>query len=134
MKDAATMQLYVSTEGNDGWTGRLDAPNKDKTDGPFATLGKAKSELRGLKQAGKLTGPVTVLLRGGRYHLSGPIVFGPKDSWPVTYAAYPGEKPILDGGVRIEGWKVKKRGKATMWVVDLPEVAAGEWYFKQLMM
>ena len=30
--------FYVATNGNDAWSGRLDSPNADKTDGPFATL------------------------------------------------------------------------------------------------
>ena len=32
------LKLYVSTEGNDDWTGKPEQPNQDKTDGPFATL------------------------------------------------------------------------------------------------
>ena len=34
--------LYVATDGNDGWTGTLESPNADATDGPFATLARAR--------------------------------------------------------------------------------------------
>ena len=38
--------LYVSPSGNDSWSGRLSAPNSRKTDGPFATLERARDEIR----------------------------------------------------------------------------------------
>jgi hypothetical protein len=48
------------------------------------------------------TAPVTVLLREGTYRQSRPLVFTPEDSgteaFPVTYAAYPGERPVVSGG------------------------------------
>ena len=33
------LQLYVATNGNDAWSGKLPEPNADGTDGPLATLG-----------------------------------------------------------------------------------------------
>ena len=30
--------FYVATNGNDTWSGKVPAPNADKTDGPFATV------------------------------------------------------------------------------------------------
>ncbi|MEI6500564.1 MAG: hypothetical protein WCP21_05995 [Armatimonadota bacterium] len=54
---AAPATLYVSPKGNDAWSGKLAAANKDATDGPFATLTRARDEVRKLKSAG----PVTVL-------------------------------------------------------------------------
>lgn len=40
------LKLYVSTEGNNSWTGNFDQPNQDKTDGPFATLEGARDAIR----------------------------------------------------------------------------------------
>ena len=34
--------IYVSTRGNDKWTGRLAEPNGEGTDGPLATLDAAR--------------------------------------------------------------------------------------------
>lgn len=124
--------LYVSPGGSDDWSGRLDAPNAEGTDGPIASIGKAGSILRGMKYRGELSGPVKVLIRGGRYELSSPMVFEPADSWPVTYQAYPGEEPVIDGGRRIEGWRVENRDGRTVWVTEIPDVAEGKWYFRQL--
>ena len=41
--------FYVATNGNDAWSGRLPAPNDAKTDGPFATITKARDAIRQLK-------------------------------------------------------------------------------------
>src|SRR5437588_55395 len=36
-----SLNFLVATNGNDSWSGRLAAPNRGHTDGPFATLKKA---------------------------------------------------------------------------------------------
>jgi len=134
--------LYVSTEGNDDWSGRLPQPNADGSDGPLATVARARDILLARRRPagggrerrprdGALQ-PVTVWLRGGRYEISEPLEFRPEDSGPVAYAAWPGEQPILDAGKRIEGWRSEILDDKEVWVADLPEVAAGEWYFRQL--
>lgn len=129
---AATVELYVATNGNDGWSGRSAEPNADGTDGPLATLEAAQKAARQLRDTGALTGGVRVLLRGGRYALDEPLMFTPVDSAPVTYASYPGEEAILDGGRRIDGWTEGEVNGKAAWVAEVPEVAAGKWYFRQL--
>lgn len=124
--------LYISPLGNDQWSGRLAEPTKNNTDGPLATLARARDLVRELKQTARFSGPVTVWLRGGCYTITEPLVFSPEDSGPVTYAAYPGEHAILDGGRRIEGWRVERHGEQAVWVAEIPEVAEGLWYFRQL--
>ncbi len=125
--------FYVATTGNDQWSGKLAEPNAAKTDGPFAGITRARDAIRGLKAAGALDRPVTVRIRGGTYYVLDTIVLTPEDSGteqaPVTYAAYPGEKPVLCGGRPITG--LKPDGGGTVSVV-LPEVKSGEWYFRQL--
>ena len=135
--------FFVSPQGNDYWSGRLSAPAADGLDGPFATLGRAQAVIRTLKRQGSLNQPLTVHIRGGRYRLQAPLVFTPEDSigGPVTYAAYPGEVPILDGGRRIAHWRIAdlgevRGGPATsrpVWVADLPsDLHHGFAYFRQL--
>jgi len=41
--------FYVSPKGNDAWSGTLAEPNATKTDGPFATITRAKLAVRELK-------------------------------------------------------------------------------------
>ena len=136
------MDFYVSPAGNDTWSGKLPEPNAQKTDGPLATLTAARNRLRTLTKPPMyynaawtpqgVPGPITVHLRGGRYFLPEPLVLKPEDSLPVTYAAYADEKPILDGGKLITGWHIEPVNGRTAWVVDLPEVASGDWYFRSL--
>ncbi|MBM3890139.1 MAG: right-handed parallel beta-helix repeat-containing protein, partial [Verrucomicrobia bacterium] len=93
---AQQVTLYVAPDGSD-----TDPGTKER---PFATLERARDEVRKLKPAG-----ATVFLRGGTYRITKPIVFAPEDSGtkdnPVIYRACPGEKPVLDGGRRITGFK-----------------------------
>ena len=127
-----SMDFYVSTLGNDEWSGRLGWPNADNTDGPFATISKARDTIRESKIRGGLPGPVTVWIRDGRYHVSEAICFKPDDSAPVTFSAYMGEHPILDGGKAIDGWHEEKINGIKVWSAYIPEVAEGKWYFHQL--
>ncbi|MDP7254474.1 MAG: hypothetical protein QGF00_33070, partial [Planctomycetota bacterium] len=55
--------LFVSPEGNDGWSGTIAEP--DEGDGPFATIERARNAVRALKRKGRLTAPVRIVLRGG---------------------------------------------------------------------
>jgi Right handed beta helix region len=125
-------QFYVAVNGRDNWSGTLADPADDGSDGPFATIERARDVVRGIKGSGQLQGPVIVWVRGGRYARREPLLFGPKDSAPVTYIGYPGERAIIDGGRQISGWRAKQLGQLQCWVTDLPEVASGRWYFRQL--
>ncbi|MBM3240616.1 right-handed parallel beta-helix repeat-containing protein [Candidatus Poribacteria bacterium] len=78
---------------------------------------------------------ILVLIRGGYYSLDKPLNFGPDDGGErvetdlptgafefhklkdhfVTYAAYPGETPIISGGKKITSWRQEK-GE---WVTDV---------------
>lgn len=117
MPDGTATTFYLSPEGDDRWSGRLPAPNADRSDGPLATLARAREVARE---------DCRVLLRGGRYVLPEAVVFTAEDSG-VTYAAYPGEQPVLSGGVRIEGWQQTTVNGREAWIADAPA-----WPFHQL--
>ena len=55
--------------------------------------------------AARLDGSVIVHVRGGVYPVREPVVFTPQDSYPVTFRAHAGERPVLDGGTRITEWQ-----------------------------
>src|SRR5690242_2065884 len=96
--------FHVATNGDDTWSGHLPVPTADRSDGPFATVGRARDAIRVLKRkaGGTLRRPATVSIRGGRYALGTPLVLTPEDSGteqaPITYAAYRDETPVLSGG------------------------------------
>ena len=126
--------FFVAPDGNDEWSGRLPAPNRARSDGPFATVRRAVRAVRELRRPPEWQPRhVTVLLRGGVYRLDEPLVLTPEDSGsasaPVTYAAYPGEKPVLSGGKRVAGWR---RHDERLWVADVPWAKAPARPFYQL--
>lgn len=125
--DAAPARFYVSPQGNDSWSGRLERPNARRTDGPFATLHRAQQAVRELKARG-LRQPVEVVVGGGIYTLREPLVFTPDDSGtadaPITYRAAKGATVVLSGGVPLSGWR---RVKDNLWLVPMPDsVKSGE--------
>ena len=142
--------FFVSTEGNDTWSGKLPAPNRSRTNGPFATIGAAQRAARAVKGQASPRTSVRISIRGGHYSLRKPLVFNPVDTDPdaphsrtlerkpwyapftVTYSAYTDEKPVISGGRRITGWKEEPLNGRTVWVANLPAVRRGQWYFRQL--
>ncbi|MCX8038415.1 MAG: right-handed parallel beta-helix repeat-containing protein, partial [Candidatus Sumerlaeia bacterium] len=105
---AQGVELFVAPNGNDTWSGRLAAPNAAKSDGPFATLERARDEIRKARAAGALKGAGTVYLRGGVYYLDRTLQLDKRDGGsadsPVVYRAYPNEKPLLIGGKAVGGF------------------------------
>ena len=122
----AEIRFYVAPSGSDAQNGTSPAQ-------PFLTVQRAQQAVRELKQRGPLTEPVTVYLSEGVYPISEALKFTPEDSGtetcPITYKAAQGEKALLSGGRKVTGWK---RYKGNIWVATLPEVQAGEWWFRQL--
>ena len=131
---AKPLLLCVAPNGNDAWSGQLAVPNAAKTDGPLATIRQARDQLRKLKAAGGLKQPVRVQVYGGTYRVSEPVVFTAEDSGsetaPITYAAAPGQQPVISGGVAITGWKKEAIGPT--WTATVPGVKEGKWYFRSL--
>jgi hypothetical protein len=86
---------YVAPNGNDAWSGRLPEANADRTDGPFAHIGRARDALR------KLTPPAAgdrvVAIRGGVYPMAETLLFGRGDSGTpkshIVYRSY-GDQPV----------------------------------------
>ncbi len=92
---------YVATNGNDSWSGKLPVPDERGQDGPFATLERARDEIRRARTGGR-SGPFRVLVRGGTYVRKQTFVLEKQDSGmqgaPVVYQACPGEEVRLAGG------------------------------------
>jgi hypothetical protein len=116
----AHARVYVATNGSDGWSGTLAAPNPKKTDGPFATIQRARDVLR-LNAPAAGRSAKQIIVRGGTYYLAAPLVLTPQDSG-LSIAAYHGERPVISGGKSIAGWK--KSGR--LWT------AKANWDFRQL--
>ena len=116
--------LCVAPDGDDANPGTLERP--------FATITRARDEIR-RRNPDKRAESTHVQLRGGTHVLTEPIVFEARDSAAdahhIVYGAYPGEKPVISGGRRIGGFTPGPNGT---WTANIPDVAAGKWYFEQL--
>lgn len=115
--------FYISPQGSDSWSGTLASPNTQGSDGPFATLERARDAVQELKKT-KST-DILVLIRSGNYLLQKTVVFGLADSGvgnsSITYAAYPNETPVFSSGYEVTGW-TKVTGK----LAGLPKAAEGK--------
>ncbi len=133
---AAALELHVAPNGRDTWSGRLPAPNADSSDGPLASITGARDALRKLRKTDGIKQPIVVRVHEGMYFLNEPLVFTPEDSgtesYPITYAAVPGQRPVISGGRVLRGWRESAVGSCRAWAVDIPEVKAGEWNFTSL--
>jgi hypothetical protein len=111
---AATVTIHVAPNGNDNNAGTAEAP--------VATPAKAQQLARA--QPGN---DVTVLLAGGTYRLSAPLVFTTADSG-VTWQAESGQTPILSGGTQVTGWTVQDSGQ-NIWAASVPQGANSRQLF-----
>jgi hypothetical protein len=98
--------LYVAPNGNDAWSGTLVEPNAAKTDGCFASLVRAREEIRRIKRkSGLPKGGIVVEIRGGVYQLTSPLSLSAEDSGDegstVVWRARAGEKARITGGVQV---------------------------------
>jgi hypothetical protein len=92
------IKLYVGINGSDvNGIGTIEQP--------FATLERARDEIRRLKKAGKTKRGVKVILREGTYYRTQSFVLNEQDSGekdhPVVYAAYNSERVVINGGNNI---------------------------------
>ncbi len=84
-----------------------DAAAGDAPDKAFRTLERARDAARAIK--GDWSGDVEIVLHGERYAMTKPLELGTADSGRNghrrRFVAAPDASPILDGGMRITGWK-----------------------------
>lgn len=116
----STSTYYVATNGNDSFSGTLASPNSAGTDGPFKTLTKAQQAVESAKS--KVSGNITIEIRGGSYFLSSPWSFSSADSGSssqeITWEGYPGDpEPVVSGGQQLTGWTNVSGNK---WTTQLP--------------
>ncbi|MEW6071783.1 MAG: hypothetical protein AB1726_04185 [Planctomycetota bacterium] len=131
--------FHVAPDGHDGWSGRLAAPNAERTDGPFATVHRAQEAVRAELATGAEDRGIAkdrgihVRIAPGFYALDRPLVLTGEDSGPaeepVLWKGGEGAPAVLSGGRVIEGWHVGEDGR---WRAVLPAVRDGEWAFSEL--
>jgi hypothetical protein len=111
---AAAATFYASPTGDDAGPGTAERPVR--------TLARAQALARAARAASG--GDVTILLQGGVFRLDQPLVLDARDSGdegrPVTYAAAPGQRPVLSGGLAVTGWKLVDPQR-NLWAARAPD-------------
>ena len=139
--------IYVSVEGNAQADGSLAKP--------YSSLPDAVKAARALRRSGH-TEPITLVLREGRHQLDQTLVLGMEDGAAapseavtlnkygagettapafLTFAAYPGEHPVVSAGVPVTGWRrlesapsaLPEKAVGKVWVADMP-AGVGRFY------
>lgn len=99
---AADADLYVARSGSDS--------NPGSRERPFATLARARDEIRAMKSAGSLPAAgITVWIRGGTYPILETFRLSQEDSGteatPIVYRACEGEEVRLVGGLAVSRFR-----------------------------
>jgi hypothetical protein len=98
---AVATSLHVATNGVDS--------NPGTESRPFATLERARDEVRRLRASGSPRSPVTVWLHGGDYLRTNALELGAADSGtpdaPVMWRSREGEAARLVGGRTLQGFR-----------------------------
>ena len=94
--------LHVAPSGDNAGDG--------STTRPFATLERARDEVRAIRKARPLpAGGVTITLHAGVYELARTLALTQEDAGtaasPIVYRAAPGAEVRISGGKRIAGWR-----------------------------
>lgn len=135
---AVGAEFWVAPDGDDAAPGTREQP--------LATVTKALRlgrEMRRLKDPAVADG-VRVILRDGRHALSEPVFVRPEDGGtpeaPTVLAAAPGERPTLDGGVPVTGWRrldlppgnLPDAARGQVWMAEIPWHNGRRLEFRQL--
>jgi len=122
------VKLFVSPKGDD--------KNPGTKDQPFATLERARDEIRAQRiqnPKSKIQNSVTVFVRGGEYVVKQTFKLTAEDSGmeqaPVVYTAFGKETPLFTGSVRVTGFtrvtdpavlaRLPEESRGKVWQADL---------------
>lgn len=125
--------LFVSPQGADA--------NPGTKERPFATLERARDEIRKLKKGGTLpVGGVACYIRDGEYVVKQTFKLTAEDSGtgqtPILYAAFGEETPRFTGGRRVSGFtrvtdpavlaRLPEESRGKVWQADLKALGLGD--------
>jgi hypothetical protein len=120
-----TEDLFVDPLGDDASYGTEEHP--------FATLERARNEVRNLLKKGQKK-DIHVWINQGTYTLGHPLIFGPEDSgqgdFKVIYQSKYEIKPLVSGGLALSGWQ--QDVASGLWQTKIPQEESGNWSFREL--
>ena len=134
---AAPAEIWVSPTGDDSGPATRESP--------LLTLTAAQRKARSLRRTGDASAAagVHILLKGGTYPLLTPLLLTPYDGGtadsPTTIEGAAGERPVISGGVVLNGWHKAEHveglpavAEGHVWVSDAPGFCGRPLRFRQL--
>jgi len=94
--------FFVSPNGSDNWSGRLSEPNHEKTDGPFATLERAKQDVNEIQKS-QSQEQIVIEIRKGSYPFLASLILENQNN--LIWRAYNDEQVSLIGARKIDGFR-----------------------------
>ena len=114
------IEFYVAVNGDDN--------NSGKENSPFATIQRAKEEVR--KYNDNMSGDIVVNIKSGTYYTD-TIEFTPEDSGTnghkIIYKSVDDGKVILSAGRKIDGWKLYDE-KKNIWSAPAKNLKSRQMY------
>lgn len=110
--ETAPYIIYISPQGSDYANGQSPTMNSKGVNGPFATLNRARYDLRQRRKYAGLPNGAIVYVRKGTYELPETFILETQDSGtpkaPIIFQAYENEKVILSGGRQLSTCNTSK--------------------------
>lgn len=134
----AVTPIWVSPSGDD------DSPGTKEN--PLASVARALRRVREVRRLSSkpLEEPIEIVLRGGAYRLTEPILLRPEDSGtaasPTVIKAAADEHPVVSGGIAVTGWQPAKEeidglppaAQRRIWIANTPRFNGRSLEFRQL--
>lgn len=135
---AMAADIFVSANGSD-----LNDGSKEK---PLATVAAALRKAREMRRLNDATiaNGIHIILKGGLYQLSEPLVVRPEDAGspesPTYIQSAANETPVLSGGFQIHNWKkstakidgLSSPAQGKIWEADVPLTSGRLSEFRQI--
>ncbi|MFO7658294.1 MAG: right-handed parallel beta-helix repeat-containing protein, partial [Bacteroidales bacterium] len=133
-----SFKIWVSPDGCD--------TNPGTEEKPVATILMAQRKAREMRRLNDplVSNGITIILKGGTYHLTEPVIIRSEDAGtgtsPTTFKAAPGETPVLSGGIALLNWKMVEKpiqglpsnARGKVWIAELPKPGGQAIMFRQM--
>jgi parallel beta-helix repeat protein len=93
-----TVYLYVSTQGNDSWSG--EHPYNRGNNGPFASINRSILEINKIQKEGRKK-PIVIEIVKGEYFVDSTILISSMKGISVIFRSYRNETVSISGGKKI---------------------------------
>ena len=130
------IRFFVSLEGKDTWSGRLERPSSNGMDGPFRSLEAARDAVRSLSLEERAKQPIEICILPGTYIRKAPLILEAQDSGtkkaPIVYRSWTDKPTVISGGKEVRQWTKTDFNGHRVLVSDLSKLPGGYTPFEQL--